>query len=314
MKIPCSNCNQRLEIPEELAGQTIECPACNATLAVPALETPPPAVPQVQESAPQAASSKKSKSSIPKWAIASFAGIAVVVVGLIMFFPDKAVETDEESQRPSPPAESKRIEPVAEAAKPEPPTAKAPDISIHDAAYKGNIEAVKQHLAAGTDVNAKDEDGWTSLNRAALKGHKEIVELLIAEGADVNAKDKDGWTLLHLTAYNGHKDIVELLITNGADVNAKTKGGVTPLSNAAYFGHKEVAELLIAEGADVNAKDIEGKTALYTAMLHELTEFVAFLRKHGGKSGANDSILIAASVGNIEAVKQHLASGSDVNV
>ena len=35
MKIPCSNCNQRLEIPEELAGQTIECPSCNASLAVP---------------------------------------------------------------------------------------------------------------------------------------------------------------------------------------------------------------------------------------------------------------------------------------
>ena len=38
---------------------------------------------------------------------------------------------------------------------PEPPTAKAPDISIGDAAFKGNIEAVKQHLAAGTDVNAE---------------------------------------------------------------------------------------------------------------------------------------------------------------
>ena len=33
---------------------------------------------------------------------------------------------------------------------------KAPDISLFDAAMKGNIEAVKQHLAAGTDVNAKD--------------------------------------------------------------------------------------------------------------------------------------------------------------
>ena len=30
-----------------------------------------------------------------------------------------------------------------------------PSMSIHDAALKGNIEAVKQHLAAGTDVNAK---------------------------------------------------------------------------------------------------------------------------------------------------------------
>jgi len=37
-------------------------------------------------------------------------------------------------------------------AKPEPPTAKAPAISIHDAAKKGNLEAVKQHLANGADV------------------------------------------------------------------------------------------------------------------------------------------------------------------
>ena len=45
-----------------------------------------------------------------------------------------------------------------ESQSPEPPTAKAPDISIRDAAYDGNIEVVKQHLAAGTDVNAKDDN------------------------------------------------------------------------------------------------------------------------------------------------------------
>ena len=49
MKIPCTNCNQHMEIPEELAGQTIECPACNTSLAVPAL---------VQEETPHAASGK----------------------------------------------------------------------------------------------------------------------------------------------------------------------------------------------------------------------------------------------------------------
>ena len=31
-----------------------------------------------------------------------------------------------------------------------------PDISIHDAAALGNIEAVKKHLAAGKDVSAPD--------------------------------------------------------------------------------------------------------------------------------------------------------------
>ena len=38
MKIPCPNCNQRLDIPEELSGQTIECPACNGRITVPALD------------------------------------------------------------------------------------------------------------------------------------------------------------------------------------------------------------------------------------------------------------------------------------
>ena len=60
-----------------------------------------------------------------------------------------------EAKQSVPPAEAKPVEPVAEAAPQEPPTAKAPDISIHEAALDGNIESVKQHLAAGTDVNAK---------------------------------------------------------------------------------------------------------------------------------------------------------------
>ena len=62
----------------------------------------------------------------------------------------------------------------------------APDILIHDAAFKGNIAAVKQHLAAGTDVNAKGPGGETPLHDAAIAGRKEVVELLIAAGADVN--------------------------------------------------------------------------------------------------------------------------------
>ena len=131
-----------------------------------------------------------------------------------------------ESQQSAPTPEAKPVEPVVEAAKPEPPTAKAPDISIHEAALKGNIEAVKQHLAAGADVNAKNEDGVTPLDHATLWGHKEIVELLLAKGADLNAKDNDGWTSLHNAAYRGHKQIVELLIAEGADVNADRKSVV----------------------------------------------------------------------------------------
>ena len=39
-------------------------------------------------------------------------------------------------------------------------------VDIHVAAYDGNIEAVKQHLDAGTDVNVKRDDGKTPLDNA----------------------------------------------------------------------------------------------------------------------------------------------------
>ena len=105
---------------------------------------------------------------------------------------------------------------------------KPPKISIHQAAKDGNIEAVKQHLADGTDVNAKNDRGRTPLHDAAEEGQKEIAEMFIAAGADVNAKNNLGGTSLHEAAASGHKEIVEVLVTNGADLNANI-GGWTPL-------------------------------------------------------------------------------------
>ena len=100
----------------------------------------------------------------------------------------------------------------------EPPTAKAPDVPIHDAAQDGNIEAVKQHLAAGTDVNLGG--GATPLHPATYSGHKEIVELLIANGANVNTKAK-GWTPLDIAIEFEHSEIADILRKNGAKTAMK---------------------------------------------------------------------------------------------
>ena len=120
-----------------------------------------------------------------------------------------------ETQQSAPAPEAVPTEPLAEAEKPAPPKAKAPDISIHVAARKGNIDVVKQHLAAGTDVDAKDAAPWTPLHWAAREGHKEIVELLIAKGTDVNAKKKDGDTPLDGAIQDNQPEIADLLRKHG---------------------------------------------------------------------------------------------------
>ena len=165
-------------------------------------------------------------------------------------------------------------------------------MSIHDAANSGDIEAVKNFLAAGTDVNAIDDD-WTPLVFAVDKGHKEIVEILIAKGADVDAKGQYDWNAFHGAALHGRTEIAGLLIAKGVDVNAKNEEGYTPLFYAAYKGHKEVAELLISKGADVNAQMDDGRTSLDWAtdgkypwaVRRKHTETADLLRKHGGKTG-----------------------------
>ena len=84
---------------------------------------------------------------------------------------------------------------------------------------KGNIEAVKQHLAAGTDVNAKDAEGFTPLHYAATK---EVAELLIAKGALVNAKG-DGETPLDWAIKYDETKIADLLRKHGGKTRKELK-------------------------------------------------------------------------------------------
>ncbi|SVB31681.1 uncharacterized protein METZ01_LOCUS184535, partial [marine metagenome] len=75
---------------------------------------------------------------------------------------------------------------------------------IIQTAEDGDIEAVKQRLAEGADVNVINNFGETALHKASAEGHGEIVELLVANGADVNVKDRNGWTPLHHVAWEDH--------------------------------------------------------------------------------------------------------------
>ncbi|GIT31512.1 MAG: hypothetical protein Ct9H300mP1_35580 [Planctomycetaceae bacterium] len=53
-------------------------------------------------------------------------------------------------------------------------SASPPAVDYATAVSTGNVEAVKQHLAAGADPNAKNADGARVLKGAAVYGHREI--------------------------------------------------------------------------------------------------------------------------------------------
>ena len=167
---------------------------------------------------------------------------------------------------------------AAETATPEQPTAKAPAISIHDAARTGNIEAIKQHIAAGTHVDSELITGWTPLYFAAQAGYTEIAELLLSKGADVNAKTATGDTPLDQAIGFKHTEIVDLLRKHG--------GKHLTFHNAVLGGDVEIVKEFLAAGTDVNAMTDAGHTPLDLANPFRLksTELADLLRKHGAKT------------------------------
>ena len=91
------------------------------------------------------------------------------------------------------------------------------------AAKNGNIGAVRQHLASGVDVNAKDDSGWTPLHWAASKVHNKTAKLLIKEGADVNAVNKDGLSPLDYAENETFGFLIDHGAKSGAELKAEGK-------------------------------------------------------------------------------------------
>ncbi len=106
------------------------------------------------------------------------------------------------------------------------------EVSLHESVITGDLEAVKQYIKAGKDLNIREtQGGSTALITAAVFGKTEIALALIDAGADVNITNNDGSTPLHTAAFFCRTKIVEALLANGADKNVKNNAGSTALES-----------------------------------------------------------------------------------
>jgi ankyrin repeat protein len=200
------------------------------------------------------------------------------------------------------------------------------------ASDKGHVDAVRALLAHGADVNLKErKGGQTALMWAVADNYAEIVRLLVERGADVRARSNGDFTALLFAAQQGNTESGRALLEAGADLNdARNTDGMTALMVAAASGHREFSVLLMDRGANPNLTDQSGYTALhYAAVDGKRALLMKALLDHGADPNARTTrdtranttsgvsvkgatpLFLAASRGNIEAVRALVAGGGD---
>ena len=147
-------------------------------------------------------------------------------------------------------------------------------MNIHAAILADNIEVVRQHIAAGTDINQKDPmSGSTPLITASSFGKEKIAKVLIDAGADLSLKNNDGASALHTAAFFGRVEIVQLLLDAGADKSITNNFGATPRETVmgSFEELKPIYEMLQQQlgplGMQMDLQEIEKVRPVIAMML-----------------------------------------------
>jgi ankyrin repeat protein len=116
---------------------------------------------------------------------------------------------------------------------------------LHDAVIDHQGEQIVQLLAAGADVNLKDNGGWTPLHFAAQEQVVEIARMLLEAGAEVDAQDHFGNTPLWraVSNYRGDGRFIMFLRQKAADAFVQNEEGVSPVALARRISNYDVANL-----------------------------------------------------------------------
>ena len=159
------------------------------------------------------------------------------------------------------------------------------EVSVADAAQRGDLESVRALLASGEDVNGAQGDGMTALHWAAERGDLDMARLLISEGASTSLATRIGaYTPLHVASKRAQLEVVRELLAAGAEVNEQTTySGSTPLHlAAAVFGGESVVAALLEHGADTDAREASaGQTPLMFAAANNRAAVVRKLLEAG---------------------------------
>jgi ankyrin repeat protein len=179
------------------------------------------------------------------------------------------------------------------------------------------VETVHALIAAGADINIRDNRSDNPFLYAGAEGLLDILKLTIDAGADTRLTNRFGGTALIPAADRGHVEIVkELLARTDVNVNHINNLGWTALLEAVILGeggeqHQQIVQLLVDHGANINIADKDGVTPLEHARARGFSEIEQILLE---AARVRDQGLIAASAaGDADAVQGWLLQGASVH-
>ena len=226
------------------------------------------------------------------------------------------------------------------------------ELALLEAVTAGHNEAVEFLLQLETaketvTIDHTNEEGKTALMLASEKGHEDIVHSLISAGTNVNLRDNNGWTALMrairhnqisiismllnkawLKLPNGPTEIlmkacksgdtqrVKLLLKDKVGPNATNKEGKTALMLACERGHEDIVHSLLSAGANANLQDNNGWTALMRASEHNHISIINMLLQananpHLVTSDRSNALVIASFKGNHGVAELLISIGAD---
>jgi ankyrin repeat protein len=162
---------------------------------------------------------------------------------------------------------------------------------------------MKALIAAGAEVDARNDRGETALYECACTDRTREMAVLLEAGADVNTRPKDESTPLMSAAVCGEANVVTALLAAKADPRLADKNGRTAILGIAQFNMHfvrsgrtpeenlaRIVKELVAAGGDPNAKQrYDGATPLMEAAEQDNLQVVRALIEAGANVNAKDN-------------------------
>ncbi|KAI1451708.1 hypothetical protein F4805DRAFT_75191 [Annulohypoxylon moriforme] len=153
----------------------------------------------------------------------------------------------------------------------------------------------------------------TALIYAAVAGDVSLVESLIDLGSDVDAVEVDGHTTLCRVGMVNDGVMTRFLIDNGAKVDYSRKDGRQPLHDACAWGASNSIEVLLEKNAVADHRDNDKIPPIAVAATWGIVRGIKQMIPHSSKDSISRALINAARYGYHEIVTALLDAGADIN-